>query len=351
MRFIFLSLILLCAGCSPKAKGDPLVGDYVSWILLDGQAVKIDGANGTKQTLSLLPDGKYTYELETSVMVELKSQAAGTYQRVGNELNFTGTLTSTMDDGYKKGTETEPHEMKLQIVGGVLEDAGGNVMSTYYVKKGARPPPLPPNIQSKESEPAATELIKKVEATYASVKSMVVTGTVKSEGGGFVAKDARFKLLFQRPSPLRFESDILLSSNGEVERTEVTWDGGEKCWWYTDEFGETTDRTLGNAMSIVAVNGGPQVDLLLSLLIPESQAPMGQGAEASLLADETLGGQLCAVLQLKGKDGSTSKLWVAKSSHLVLRIYEELRDVTVNLEPRANVAIKAEEFKLGRRSR
>lgn len=179
----------------------------------------------------------------------------------------------------------------------------------------------------------------------------MVTGTVKSEGGGFVAKDARFKLLFQRPSSLRFESEILAGSNGEVERTEITWDGGEKCWWYTDEFGETTDRTLGNAMSIVAVNSGPQVDLLLSLLMPEERVSIGDGAEASLLADETIGSQSCAVLQLKDKNGTVTKLWVAKSSNLVLRIHEELRGVTVNLEPRANVAIRAEEFKLGRRSR
>lgn len=351
MRLFLLAAILLCAGCSPKAKADPLVGDYVAWMFLDGQAVSYDGSMGATQTLSLTPDGKYIYVTETSIMADLKARATGTYKRVGDELVFTGTLSSTMDDGYKKGTESGPHEMKLRIVGAVLELAGEEAMSMYYVKKGSGPPPLPPKMQLKESEPAASELIKKIEATYASVKSIVVTGTVKSEGGGFVAKDARFKLLYQRPSLLRFESDILVGSNTEVERTEITWDGGEKCWWFTDEYGETTDRTLGNAMSIVAVNSGPQVDLLLSLLMPEERAPMGDGAEASLLADETIGSQLCAVLQLKDMNGTVTKLWVAKSSNLVLRIYEELRGVTVNLEPRANAAIRAEEFKLGRRSR
>lgn len=150
MRLFLLVVILLCAGCSPKAKSDPLVGEYVAWMFLDGQAVSYDGSMGATQTLSLAPDGQYIYVTKSSVMVDLKARATGKYKRVGEELVFTGTLTRTMDDGYKKGTESEPHEMKLRIVGSVLEEAGGDALSMYYVKKGSGPPPLPPQLQLKE---------------------------------------------------------------------------------------------------------------------------------------------------------------------------------------------------------
>ena len=262
-------------------------------------------------------------------------------------------MATTTDDGYKKGTETGPHHLKLKLENGMLMGKDGKNDPYYYRKEGTGPPPLPTQLQLKPSDDAAVALIEKVEKTYASLRSLKVTGTVQSQGGGFVAKNANFRLLFQSPSQFRFEASVLLGSNGETDENQITWDGGAKCWWYAKEFGEITDRTLGNALSIVAVNAGPQANLLSELLLPKE---LGQGAlsaepEATLLPDEKLGGKVCAVLQLRSQGASATKVWVDKSSGMILQLYEELRGITVTFASHPNVAIAPQDFMLGKRAK
>ncbi len=353
LRPSLLVLLAISVGCAPSKKVDPLAGNYVAWGFMDGKPFAMDGSNRTTQKLELKSDGSYTLILETSAMMILSAKANGTYTRTGNTLNLKGTMTSHMDDGYKKGTTTVPNAMKLEVRGETLETSGAGDDSLFFRKEGAGPPTLPAKLQLKPSEPGAIDLVTKVERAYASLKSLAVTGTVRSKGGGFVAKDAKFRLLFSAPSKFRFESTIY-GGTKEINHVEITWDGGEKCWWYTTEFGETTDRPLSNALGIAAVNFGPGADVIPSLLLPKemrSSGLSGRSPEATLLPNEKIGGRECAVLQLRGKDGTADKYWIDPSTHLILRTYEELREVTTTFDPHPNQIIDAKEFNFGHRKR
>ena len=346
-------VLAICWGCSVQKKVDPLVGTYVGWMFIDGQAHAADGSQGMSEKLNLKPDGSYTFQIESSVMMTMSAKAEGAYTRAGDDVTLTGTLTSTMDDGYRKGTDTGPHKVKLTFESGMLMMKDGKGDPYYFRKEGTGPPALPSQLQLKQSDAAAVALIEKVEKVYASLKSFRATGSLQSHGGGFVAENARFKVLYQSPSKFRFEASIL-DGGMERDRAEITWDGSSKCWWYSKEFGETTDRPLGNALSIAAVNFGPEADILPSLLLPKELGHGGLSAsypEAILLPDEKIGGKECVVLQLRSKGADATKLWVDESSGMILRLHEELRAVTITFDPHPNVAIAFKEFMLGKRSR
>ena len=352
LRLSVLVLLTMCWGCSAQKKGDPLAGTYVGWMFIDGQAHAADGSQGMSQKLTLEPGGAYTLQTETSVMMVASIRAEGTYTHVRDAVSLNGHQTATVDDGYTKGTDSGPHQMTLKVKDSMLVMTDGKGDPFYFRKEGTGPPPLPSQLQLKQSDAAAIALIEKVEKAYASLKSFRATGSVKSNGGGFVAKDARFKVLYQSPSKFRFEASIF-DGGTESDRAEITWDGGAKCWWYSKEFGETTDRTVGNALSIAAVTFGPEADILPSLLLPRELGQGGLSAlypEATLLPDEEIDGKVCAVLQLRTTGADATKLWIDESSGMILRLYEELRAVTVTFVPHPNVAIDSSEFFLGQRS-
>ena len=346
-----LMLAFICTACSARKDSDPLVGTYVGWMFINGRAV--GNSPGMSQELTLESGGKYVLQIESTVMMLASIKAEGTYKRTGDEVRFTGQQTISSDDGYKKETHSGPHVMTLKVVDGMLTAMDGKGDPYFFRKEGTGPPPLPAQLQLQPSEPAAVALLAQIEKTYSSLKSLRVTGSVKSQGGGFVAEDAKFTVLFQSPSKLRFEASIF-DGKTEIDRAEVTWDGGANCWWYSKEFGETRDRSLGNALGIVSVNFGPPADILPVLLVPDQ---IGFGSlsesypEAMLLPDEKVGEKLCSVLQLKSEGADVTRLWVDKSNWMILKLHEELRDVTVTFDPHPNATIDTKEFMLGKRSR
>lgn len=310
-----LVLLVVCLGCSGAKKGDPLAGTYVGWMFIDGQPHAADGSLGMTQKLILKPDGAYHFQTESTMMVVMSVNAERTYRRNGDQVSLNGKETVVAHDGGKKETETGPHQMTLTVENDMLMIKDGKDDPFYFRKEGDGPPPLPPQLQLKPSDAGAIALIEKVEKAHAALKSFRVTGRVQSQGGGFVAKDARFKLLFQSPSKFRFEASKF-EGGVEHDRTEITWDGGPKCWWYTKEFGENNDRPVDNALSIVAVNFGPEADILPSLLLPQEfdyGSLSTQYPEATMLPDEEVGGKMCAVLQLRSRGADATKLWVEKS--------------------------------------
>ncbi|MBA3725479.1 MAG: hypothetical protein H0W86_03275 [Armatimonadetes bacterium] len=364
MRSIAVFVALLaCLGCSapdnldstPGIAGQTsgIAGTYVGWMFMDGRFTPTDGSLGVSQKLILRPNNSYTFQMESTAMMQASVKAQGTYSRTGDDLRLTGTMTSFMDDGYKKGSRSGPHQMSLRIENDMLAMRDGKNDPFYFRKVGTGPPPIPPELQLEESDSAALALLRKVEKTYASLLSYMDAGTVKSGGGGFVAKDAKFRTLFQRPSKFRFEASQF-DGGKEFDRVEITWNGGAKCWWYTTEFGETADRPLANAMSIAAVNFGPEIDLVPPLLLPDAfrgATLAEQYPEVTLLKDEMIDGRECSVLGLKSKGTDVTKLWIDKKNHMILRLYEELREVIVTFKPSTNAQLKPAMFLLGKRSK
>lgn len=333
------ALLLLCCGCAGKAKSDPLVGNYIGWTFVNGQAQASDGSQGILLKLTLKPDGTYTQELRSSVMMKLSSNAKGTYSHSGDEVKLHGTVTSDMDDGYKKSKDTRPHNVNLKLKDGMLRMNVESGESIYFRKANTGRPHLSSQPQLKKSETNAVELIKKVEKTYASLKSLRVTGTFKSKSVSSMAEKATFKVLFKGPSKFLFEA-LIPDGEKEGDFTEITWNGGPKCWWYTKEFGETEERDLGNAISIVGVKFGPEAKLLASLLLPKEflrNSLSEDSTKITLLKSEKIGKKTYAVIQLRGKGADVTKLWVDESSGLILRMFESIRGVTVDFSPEPNV--------------
>ncbi len=352
MRRLAKTLIAFfsCFGCS--APTSELAGRYVGWMFMDGEYIASDGTMGTSESLTLRADSTYAYEMQSSFMGPMSVKAEGKFERAGESLELKGTMTARARDGQKESTESGPHRLSLKLENGMLTYKDGKGDAYFFRREGTGPPPSPPELKLKASDPAAVALLRKVEKTYASLKTYLDTGTVKSQGGGFVAKDARFRTLFERPSKFRFEASQLVDGR-EFDRTEVTWDGST-CWWYTTEFGETTERPLGNALGIVSLTFGPEANLVPPLLMPDAFRGSGLAEiypEISLLPDENLGDRACAVLQLRSKGAYATKLWIDKSTNMIVRLYEDLRDVTVTFEPSPNTRIEAAEFALGRRSK
>ena len=74
-RLAAAAILATCFGCSSQKSDDPLVGTYVVWMFLEGQAVAYNGSQGMSEKLTLQPNGTYTFQMETSVMVSISAKA------------------------------------------------------------------------------------------------------------------------------------------------------------------------------------------------------------------------------------------------------------------------------------
>lgn len=141
MRPLFLgALLVISVGCSNSKSSDPLVGNYVGWMVLTGSASELNGSQGMLEKLSLKADGTFEYEMNSTVMVTVKKHATGTYKHIGNTVELTGTSTGFMDDGYKNEPDNGSFSMKANIVKDMLE-LGAYSSEHYLRKEGTGPPP------------------------------------------------------------------------------------------------------------------------------------------------------------------------------------------------------------------
>ncbi|MEI8282171.1 MAG: hypothetical protein WCG75_07195, partial [Armatimonadota bacterium] len=270
----------------------------------------------------------------------------------GNKLSFTGTLKGKVDDGYKKDDINQPFSMTANVEKGTLIVTDMPVDDHCFRKEGTGPPTLPGKYKLKVSDSSAVTMLKGVEKVYASMKTFSATGTVESKGAGFAPEKAKFKVLYQGPSKFRFEASVL-DGDTEFNRTEITWSGGEKCWWYTKEFGENTDRSLGNALGIAMVSFGSEAGFLPRLLLPHElgEHTLSESSlEITLLPNETIKGQKCIVFQMRSKGADVTKLWVAESTGLIVRYFDGIRGETINIDSQVDKPIDPKAFNFGKRS-
>ena len=353
IRLLLFGIVVMCSACSSQKAPDPLVGNYVGWMTDSGSASASDGTHGITEKLVLKADGTFHYQLKSRVMVNIDMHADGTYKHTGNQLTLTGTMKGTFDDGYKKSKQDGPYSTTATVEKGELKlpnGPGGGEHS--FRKEGEGAPAMPDKYKLKASDPSAIKALEAVAKVYASAKSFTATGISESKGGGFAPEKAKFKLLYQRPSKFRFEA-AKLDGTKEWDRTEMTWDG-KKCWWYTKEFGETTERPLGNALGIVGVGFGSEADLLPSLLLPhEMDGPSFKEIypEITFLPTETVNGKRCTVFQMRSKGADVSKLWVEEATGLIARYYEGIRGETLTIDSKMDTTIDPKSFNFGKRSK
>jgi outer membrane lipoprotein-sorting protein len=285
-------------------------------------------------------------------MMTIASQADGTYKVASNNLSMTGTLKGKVDDGYKKDDINRPFSMTANIEKGTLIVTDMPVDDHCFRKEGTGPPTLPGKYKLKVSDSSAVTMLKGVEKVYASMKTFSATGTVESNGGGFAPKKAKFKVLFESPSKFRFEASVL-DGDKEYDRTEISWSGGDKCWWYTKEFGEHTDRSLSNALRISMVSFGAEADFLPDLLLPHamnSESLTKTYPEVTFLPNEVINSQKCMVFQLRSKGADVTKLWVAESTGLIVRYFDGIRGETILIDSQVDKPIDPKAFNFGKRS-
>lgn len=327
-----LVILVTVIGCSsPKSGGLP--GDYVAWTFLTGKPLAEDGSQGITQRLTLNGDGTYKMVIDSKVMVTTHLAEEGTYRLSGRNLELKGTAKIDFDDGYKKSSNTESELRRLRVENGdlILEDELGPIV---FRKKGSGAPPVPKQLQLGKSDPAAIALLRRITKNYSGMQSFRAMGTLKSNGGGFSARDAKFEIVFRRPSSFRFEA-ISYTDGKQRARTEITWSGGQTCRWVSSENGAPTEeRALGNALSIESVPYGDSALLLPSLLLPKEVGPAELGAdrEVKTLPDETIRGKLCAVVQIRSRNDAITKLWIDRSSGTIVRSFNDITEQTMELD-------------------
>lgn len=332
-------------GCSsPKSGGLP--GDYVAWTFLTGKPLADDGSQGISQRLTLNGDGTYRMVIDSKVMVTTHVAEEGTFRHTGRNLELKGTAKVDFDDGYKKSSKSETELRRFRIENGdlIFEDELGPIV---FRKEGSGPPPVPQRLQLEKSDPAAIALLEQVTKNYGEMRSFRAKGTLKSNGGGFSARDAKFEIVFRRPSSFRFEA-ISTENGNQLTRTEIIWSGGQTCRWVPSENEAPAEpRSLGNALSIEGVSFGDSALLLPSLLLPKEVGPAELGAdrEVKTLPDETIRGKSCAVVQIRSRNDAITKLWIDRSSGTIVRSFNDITEQTMELDSVVGAKIGDELFR------
>ena len=73
------------------------------------------------------------------------------------------------------------------------------------------------------------------------------------------------------------------------------------------------------------------------------------GAEQlSLAGEERVEGKDCYVIDVSAVEGMDLKLWVDKSSYLILRAFDRMPNATMKFQPKCDVKIAESEFRFSR---
>ena len=89
------------------------------------------------------------------------------------------------------------------------------------------------------------------------------------------------------------------------------------------------------------------------MLVPDLLLPAELGGpaidasfqEITLAGEEKVSGNDCYVISLGNPEGMHLKLWVEKSSHLILQAFDKMSKATITHQPKCNLAIADSEFK------
>lgn len=121
--------VLLAAGCG----GGGLVGKWEVKPEIGGEAAP---QGVLLWTIEFNGDGTFVMEAGTMTMMHMKATTKGTYERAGELVTLQGTSEMYLDDGYSKGTQTVPYNLRLRVEGDELVSLDApEHMSIRFVRK------------------------------------------------------------------------------------------------------------------------------------------------------------------------------------------------------------------------
>jgi uncharacterized protein DUF2092 len=335
---------LLCAsGCREHSD---LSG---TWVYQSGLGrIDRNAARLNRWTLTLNDDGTFTERLQNHIMMTLVVNARGTYTRHGDTVTLIGSRKTYMDDGYKQETQSEPLRMKLRFADHVLTVIDGDPRDTappqVFRREGDRiAPSLEPQPQA--SDPQAVQILYEMRRRYAMLNTYSDEGTVRSSDRDSRVKNIRFQTRFMRPHKFRFQA--VRVSKGKEKDKSVVWSDGKKTWLY-DCAGCVGERGLGNALRLIADTSGYETVLVPELLLPaEFGAPTIDPSMGGffIIGEQNVFGKDCYVIGMRGPEGVDLKLWVDRSSYLILQAFTREPQETMSYQPKGNIRVAESEFR------
>jgi outer membrane lipoprotein-sorting protein len=326
-------------------KHSELIGTWVAQWPDQMERAATDDAMLPKLTLTLYDDGTFTYYVETHVMANAVMFSSGKYARTGNIVTLSGTRKIYMDDGYQKGTDKSAWSERLSYTGNRLRMGNNSRWDPVFRREGDHTPLKPqPQPQPRPSDPKAVQIVHEMQRRYASLNTYSDEGTLRSSGTGFMASNARFRTRFDRPHKFRFQ--VTEFADGEELDKNVIWSNGKKSWWYENETGEgeggIEERGLASALCAISPGAGYETMLVPALLLPADFGEPHIDAffkEISLAGEESVSRKNCYVIRLSNPGGMDLKLWVDKSSYLILRAFDKVANATISYQPKRDIKI------------
>jgi hypothetical protein len=332
-------LLPICVGCGTKQ--DDITGKWVGQQFMNYESSPDDVVD---YRLEFRSDKSFVGTMKMSVMMVVDSKMSGTYTREGDVVTLTGNSETYMDDGYSKESNTLPYSLKLKVEKDRLTaiDFGDSLVILSFRREGTPKLNPPPKPAERPSEPAALALIELAKQTYAKIKTYSDDGTIKSDGSGFSAKDARFRIRYSNDGRFLYKAEHL--SDGKVYETEGAAMNKGKAWLYMDE--GSAERTIGNALGIVGTSSRYAATLVPSLLMPNDMggSDFKHLKSFALLKDEKVDGRLCKVVEARTELRNAVRFWVDAETHLIRKTFDSSNQGTTTYNPKVNAAIPDREF-------
>ncbi|MEO7454585.1 MAG: hypothetical protein ABIV13_07470 [Fimbriimonadales bacterium] len=341
--FMILGLLAALIGC----RDEGVVGEWVGQQFIEGVTTEQMPSGGADFTLNLENDGSFTGRILLSVMMTMDSKLKGTYNLDKDVLSLTGTNEVYIDDGYSKEKSTQPFAMQLKVEKDRLTviGLGPDTFKLVFRRKGTPLLEAPPKPKPADSDPKALDLIKRVKAAYASLKSYSDNVVLTSDGAGFRAKNAKIKIRFEKGGKFLLRADKI--SGSEIYESEGARFDGKKTFLVM--MGGEEERPLNNALSIVQVQAGIASVLIPSLLLEKQMgfSEIDSLESVTLLPDEKVGEATCHVILSSPKPSYTHKLWVDAKTLLIAKTHSTAADTTTIHKPVINKTIPKAEFEFG----
>ena len=299
-------------------------------------------------TLQLNKDGTFTAHLEMHIMVNIVEDDQGTYTLSGTDLRLKGTSKDTMDDGYKKDTNSGQVDYrfkwekngKLRVVSGGFWLYPGSKIQIVFWRAGAVPTPAPPVRDQK-----AVAILQKVEGVYAALKSYKDEGTFKTPGPESNDWSVVFSTRFSRSNAFRFESTMW--ERGRASEHDAVWSKGPKAWASRSlEGGSPYAGRLEDCLRNEADRIGVEALLIPHLLAPTEFARTLSKAYPGVRLKrlERLRGRECSVIELSNPDEEMLlTIWVDNASHLILQA-SPFGSAKIVYRPVANVQLSGKDL-------
>lgn len=186
----------------------------------------------------------------------------------------------------------------------------------------------PPSADAPASEApraSAEQLLATVEQTYANLRSLEVSGTVRSDRDPLAHRHVAFRMSFTRPNRLTIRAEALQDER-TVHLTQVNWNG-QTVEWRDQKAGITNRLPLDNVVGMVSVGFGDQIELLTSLVLGRREPLRSRAIDPVRMPDETLAGRDCAVVEWRTPGSQPSRLWIDLKTNRIVRFQEGIRGI------------------------